>query len=296
MNLKYSILWFENEMDSMEPLVEDIKDYVENLGFKFSDPQIEQGGDNFDTIKYEDYDLILMDYKLSDNEIGSSLIKKIRDNQIYTDIVFYSSSTIPELRQAIHDQEIDGVYCVSRTADAFLSKVKSIINVTVKKVLDLNNMRGLVMAEVSDFDDKMKQIISLYLAKQEADTSNRFLTERKEKLMADIKKKLEALEKSPLDQLIESRDFEASHKWRTVKNIVKTEIKSLEVSINQYEEEILKKRNRLGHVKETVNEKGEKCLSDGDFAFNDAMCKQILTDLKKHSDNFDTIIRHLSQP
>lgn len=293
MNLKYSILWFEDQMDSMEPLVDDIKEFVESIGFKFSDPRVESNGSNFDSLRHEDYDLILMDYKLSNHENGDSLIERIRNHQIYTDIIFYSSSTVLDLRKAIHDKGLDGVYCVSRTAEAFLAKVKSIIESTVKKVLDLNNMRGLVMAEVSDCDEKMKQIISLYVKKYSGEKADAFISDRKTKLMESISSKLCHLEKQPSEQLFDSRDFDASHRWRAVKNITKTEATDREACTTCYENEIIKKRNHLGHVVEITNDAGEKCLAYGDFVFNDESCRQILTDLKKHSDNFDAIILQL---
>ena len=294
MNLIYSILWFENEMESMEPLVDEIKDFVENLGFKFSTPHVEeQGGENFNNIKYEDYDLILMDYKLNNNENGDALIERIRNHQVYTDIIFYSSSTVAELRQAIHNKGIDGVYCVSRSSEPFLSKVQSVIKSTVKKILDLNNMRGLVMAEVSDCDEKMKQIISLHISNQDAAISEQFLMQRKEKLIKSVEEKLKQIVSEPLETFYQSWHFDASHKWRAVKNIVKTCVPPLEACTNCYENEIIVKRNRLGHIKESINDNGEKCLADGDFIFSDEVCKEILSDLKKHSDNLDSIIQHL---
>jgi hypothetical protein len=171
-----------------------------------------------------------------------------------------------------------------------LPKVQAIINATVKKVLDLNNIRGLVMAEVSDFDSQMQEIIDLYLANCEIITQNSFMETRRKKTIESLESKIKTINATDVLKLHYERDFDSSQKLRTVKEIVKSiEEKSVEICLQSYDAEIIQNRNKLGHVKEIIDVNGKKCLKDGEFVFNDSICKQILSAIKKHATNFSKI-------
>jgi len=293
MTLQYKILWFEDEKDWMEPLVQKIKDYVESLGFYFVKPHYEEDSANTDTINYSDYDLVLMDYKLSGDDKGDVIIQKIRSSQFYTDIVFYSASEISTLRSSLVEKGVDGVYCAPRAQPQFLQTVQNVISATVRKVLDPNNIRGLVMAEVSDFDEKMIEIISLFLNSKLQDDSNKFLAERKRKLIGSLKGKLKEIEEIELQQLTTSRDFDASHKYRAVRNIVKMlGNNTVSACLDFYKSEIIDVRNDLAHAK--MDSKKQQ-LMVGSIAFDDAFVKQIMLNIIKHRNNFSEIIRLLQK-
>ncbi|GMO32486.1 MAG: response regulator [Termitinemataceae bacterium] len=295
MNLTYSILWFEDEPDFVESLKDELKEFVEAMGFNFNIPKVETDNSQVDSIECGNYDLILMDYNLSSVEKGDAIIEKIRTLEVYTTVIFYSSSPIPTLRKAIQDRGIDGVFCVGRGHDSFVPRVQSIIQTTVRKVLDLNNVRGLVMAEASDFDDKMKEIINLFISQQSEAVSNDFLAERRIKLIKSLNDKIGKIDRLELNQIHNDISFDADHKWRAIQKIVKS-IGNAEIieCVKQYENDIIKKRNPLAHLKEQHSADGRICLSDNrGFVFNDAARKQIMTDLKKHAKNFDIIIGKL---
>lgn len=57
---------------------------------------------------------------------------------------------------------MEGVYFSGRDKDAFLEKLHKVILSTINKVQDLNNLRGLVMSEVSELDAMMENIIHRY--------------------------------------------------------------------------------------------------------------------------------------
>lgn len=154
MKLKYRILWIENEQDWVESIEDQIHEYLEDLGFTYEMKLI---GKEEKNIAYNDYDLILMDLNLSDQPNGAELISKIRELGSYTDVVFYSSIGIEELRAKGKEKELEGVYYSGRTPEtSFVNKVKAVIDSTLKKVQDLANLRGLVMAEVSELEERWK--------------------------------------------------------------------------------------------------------------------------------------------
>ena len=295
MNLTYKILWFEDQTDFVDAYIPDLENYIENFGLKFIKPSIETDSSKTDTINYEEYDLILLDYKLSDGDKGDIIIGKIRELNIYTEIVFYSSSQIDELRQSIQKNELDGVYCVSRAEAAFLPKVKDIIKQTLRKVLDLNALRGIVMATVSDFDMKMIEIIKEYQKYLGDEKYNNFLQKRRKKLFDSLESKKKAIDEVKLVDFLEERDFDTSHKWRAILTIVKDIIPALYNLTNEFKTEIIDIRNPLAHVTEVEapNENGKKHLADGDFIFNKEKSRQILQNLKKHEKNFNDVLKKL---
>jgi hypothetical protein len=290
MDLTYKILWFENELDYVDGFLDELSAYVENLGFKFIKPRVEADNTHVDEIKYQDYDLILMDYKLSNEEKGDSIIEKIRGLNVYTEIIFYSSSGVGALRASVQQNGIDGVYCVDR-GEAFLPRVEDVIKSTVKKVLDANTVRGIVMAQTSDFDKMMIDIISTYLGKIDEASSNQFLERRKKKFLISHDEKIKKFEGSK--EYYKEWIFDSSHKWRAVIDIVKRNIPALKDITSLFDPEIIKIRDDLAHVVEIddPNGSGQKCLANGDLIFNEERCQKILNDLKKHEENFNLILK-----
>ena len=294
MNLTYKILWFEDQKDFVNVYISDLKKYIEGLGFKFINPHVETDNTNASTINYNEYDLILMDYKLSDGNKGDSIINKIRELNVFTEIVFYSSSNLEELRLTIQKNGLDGVFCVSRSEAAFLPKVKDIINLTLRKVLDLNALRGIVMATVSDYDEKMLEIIDMYKKYLGEEESKIFMQERKNNLEKSIIDRLEKVKKIDISNFHKDYSFDTSHKWRTILNIVKDQLPKLTDLTESFKKDIIEIRNPLAHVKEIEDPENreKKCLSSDNFVFNDEKSKEILNNLKKHDENFEKILNH----
>ena len=91
MNTFFKILWFEDEVTwfNMERLrINSI------LQEHYLIPEIvRKDGDDFDISELtgNDYDLIIMDYKLAEGTTGDTVVTAIRENNILTDILFYSS-------------------------------------------------------------------------------------------------------------------------------------------------------------------------------------------------------------
>jgi hypothetical protein len=55
---------------------------------------------------------------------------------------------------------LDGVFCAHR--EEFLDKFEKLFNANIRKVEDVNNLRGLVMAETADLEEIKDEIIKLY--------------------------------------------------------------------------------------------------------------------------------------
>ena len=297
MNIDYKILWFEDDKDWYDSIKSFIEDYLTENGFNFISSRYESGGDLEQILKDDDYDLILVDYNLP-GELGDKLIERLRRFDLYTDIVFYSQNGADKVRHALQEKAVEGVYCAGRGREDFEEKVQSVIWTTIKKVQDLNNMRGLVIAKVSDLDNDMESIIFKKVKNSDPEEEIKIKNDIKNKLIESLKDKLKVVERLDMDSEFENlmKKIETYNKWRIVYNFCEDQEK-----LNEYKEivyafnsEVIDVRNKMAHLKEDVDEEGKKILKgtrkeDEDFVFNDAKCIEIRRNLNKHSETFSNI-------
>lgn len=296
MNLKYRILWIENEEDWVESIEDQIQEYLEDLGFVYERKLIAKEEQE---VSYNDYDLILMDLNLADQPNGAELISKIRDLGVYTDVVFYSASGIDELRAKGREKELEGVFYSGRTPDtAFVNRVKAVIDATLKKVQDLNNLRGLVMAEVSELDAVMDRIIPSYFSTAEKmELFHKHITANRE---TTLQKSLNCTNKCQLtwrgkdiQEIVSLLD--SSQKARAIKIIIEQSRPDLYSESNFYEEynaTIITPRNELAHCKSELHDGQEILLTrKGDKCFNEAFFKEIRKNILKYSSIFNKLLQ-----
>ena len=164
MNTFFKILWFEDEVTwfNMEKLrINSI------LQEHYLVPEIvRKNGDDFDIseITGNEYDLIMMDYKLAAEATGDIIVSAIRQNDILTDILFYSSEEQDMLAAVTKGMPpIDGVYLTKRDYTIFTEKAEKLITKIVKRSEDIVNLRGFVLDNTSDFELRIKEILNLSL-------------------------------------------------------------------------------------------------------------------------------------
>lgn len=301
MNLDYKILWFEDIQSSFNAKKRLVKRVVEDLGFVFPEPRNEINDDNLGTIDFKIYDLIIADLNLANGEKGSTILNTIREKGIYTEVVFYSSQGENYVRNELRNFQIDGAYCADRADDDFIDKVSHVIQTTVKKVQDLNNMRGLIMAETSDIDKTMFEIIKAALDKNVFGIRDNLVKQIFENVNGKVSGK-----KTDFDTFYGNQNinrvlkdtvmFDASEKTKAVQFI----IDSIEHEITApYKNdgfkasysEITKKRNLLGHETQAPVD-GKIIVGTGEhaFEFNDDFCISIRRKVRKHGDDLNGIL------
>lgn len=306
MNLDYKILWFEDIQSSFNAKKRLVKRIVEDLGFVFPEPRNEINDDNLDVIDFQIYDLIIADLNLANGEKGSTILNAIREKGIYTEVVFYSSQGEDYVRNELRNFQIDGAYCADRADDDFIDKVSHVIKTTVKKVQDLNNMRGLIMAETSDIDKTMFEIIKAALEKNAFGIRENLVNQIFDNVNGKVSGK-----KTDFDTFFGNQNinrvlkdtvmFDASEKIKAVQFI----IDSLEHEITTpYKKdgfksgysEVTKKRNLLGHETQAPVD-GKIIVGTGEhaFEFNDEFCIVIRKKVKKYSDDLNTILRFITE-
>lgn len=295
MRIDYNILWFEDIKSSFDAKKQIVKEIVEDFGFSFPEPRNEIDGANIETIEYDNYDLLIVDLNLAGTK-GPILIDKIRHNEgVYTEVVFYSSDGEKAVRNALKDFEIDGAYCAGRDNDDFEEKVKKVIKNTIKKVQDINNMRGLIMAETSDLDEKMLEIIQIVIERHPEQIHKTLI----DKIFSDVgnsvnekKDKYDKWEKNKniAKLLSDTLMLDASKKLNAVQHVIDvfegeifTPYKENKF-LDAYKAEIGETRNIFAHVT-VINEGGVKKLKSKkkEIVFTDEYCSDVRAALIRYS-------------
>lgn len=301
MRIDYNILWFEDIKSSFDAKKQIVKDIVEGFGFNFPEPRNEIDGTNIESIDYESYDLLIVDLNLAGTK-GPALIDRIRHNEgVYTEVVFYSSDGERAVRNALKDYEIDGAYCAGRENDDFEDKVQKVIRTTIKKVQDLNNMRGLIMAETSDIDNTMFAIIQAVIEKNSFGIKDKLVSAIFENVKSKVNSKKDDFEKylknGRIDKVIKDNlMFDTSQKILAIQFIIDSIDHELtkphqgNVFSKSYTE-LKQQRDLLAHVIE-VYEEGKKKLRSGnrELEFTDEFCIEIRVKVKRHGNDLNQIL------
>lgn len=170
MNLTYSILWIEDNKDYVDALNQDfLKNYVHDHGFDLDLKFRTSPEDIALDVDGTAFDLMVIDYHITehtdgtnddeDEKTGDKVIKSLRDHNCLTEVIFYSGKPTNELRSIAADRELEGVFFSDRDQDVLLRKVCDVFDLTVRKVVDVNNMRGIVMAGVADLDHQLEDLL-----------------------------------------------------------------------------------------------------------------------------------------
>lgn len=302
MRLDYNILWFEDQPSNIDPYVENIKNELAALGFIPNvDLRVVDGSrDPLEALPHHrDVDLVLMDFMLGGNYDGASLSKRVRHFFKYTDIVFYSSEVKTRLRQLIFEQDIDGVHCCSRTN--LTDNTLSIIQTQMRKVLDLNHMRGIVMATTSDLDHAMIECLSVVHELAYPGNANAFATIINTKVAHQLNKKIADVAKlagkGDVKKLLTNPNFSAEMRL----DALQAELKKLGLpdsnvveKLGVYLREVITPRNDFAHRRAVVRD--EELFLDGR---NEAFSQQSMTELRQrlmaHGDNLQALLELLKR-
>lgn len=302
MNTEFKILWFEDEVHwyNMERLrINSI------LQEHYLTPHIlRKDGDDFNITELTGnvYDLILMDYKLAEEITGDTIASAIRENNVLTDILFYSSEE-QNMLDTISKKSppIDGVYLTKRDNTIFTEKVRNLINKIVKRSEDLVNLRGFVMDESADFEVRIREILNIVWHK--------FKEDEKNILEKAVQKKIEINdtrnEKTKQKVLSENPTFPAavnnihffSHSDRLylLEQVINILLDNYNLSSEKefssfksnYEKEISHYRNALGHKKSSSNDIE---LTKGNFIPIDEALHQ---KMRKNLTRYNQLIKQL---
>lgn len=304
MKLDYNILWIDNDLQEYinNGEVGSIHEFLIDLGFE---PNIVTVFDEADLDKYLDisYDLIISDFNLN-KENGDVIIYRLREEKrLDTEILFYSAKTdffkdIAVKNRLAFMERIN----VQFGRENLLNKIEKVIELTIRKLLELNATRGLITAATSDLDVEI-ETLSITLLRNHLMKSEEELNDIVEKYVQDhLAKNPKRFIKKHQEMGFDNsfKFIEAFGKWKILRNALKEyhkatkikEVKDFLDSNKTYFDEVINIRNKFAHAKAEKN--GDKMVLKGqiegeDFEFDTAKCIDIRRKLIEHKRNIENL-------
>lgn len=228
MRLDFNVLWVDDQPDRVAAQITSIKLKMAAEGFEFKPRPCTTIDQVMEAISkdvfVDEVDLILVDWDLGNNMYGDDAIERVRQIVQYKDVVFYSGqATVIDLRKIAYERELEGVYCASR--DGLVDEVVGVFDSLIKKVLDLDHTRGIVMGATSDIDHMINTCLTLAHGKLDDEGKARFIEQALTRVAEQVQnitkqgEKLKAMQ-SLGDLFGAHMLFTADHRLRMLANIL----------------------------------------------------------------------------
>jgi hypothetical protein len=259
MRLDFNVLWIDDQPEQVVSQIRAIAAGMREEGFEFKPIQLLSldatkqylTGDVFT----DEIDLVLVDWQLGGGQEGQEAIAAIRETIQYKDVVFYSGNNDTEaLRKLAFDAGLEGIYCATRPI--LTDEVLGVFDSLVKKVLDLDHTRGIVMGATSDIDQMVIESVEVVHEKLGAPEQQAMVKEALgiiEERMKEHSKALAKLQGNPsMASLFEAHMlFTANDRLRMLSRALELEQfkahHGARASVVQYIGDVVPTRNRLAH-------------------------------------------------
>jgi len=268
MRYDLNVLWVEDTKDYYEEMKDILDMYAEELGVSVHFEYIQDIQKFYirmqnDSKGFKKYDICFIDYALSDDVVGSNVIKDLRRENVDVDILFYSSENEADIVKEIIDNigNYQGVYIANKVN--FEEKSYSLIKKNSRRLTSLANIRGFLMDQTSENDYTIKSYILRRfdsLKPQEkreiADLLVDYISAKKDEFTEHAKRTLEKLTKDGITNITRTMGlmvelFPIDLKYKVFEKMIEFhgEESFNEFPVTQYTEEIIKARNTLAHKK-----------------------------------------------
>lgn len=293
MNLNYSILWYDDQPDSfysidLEPITEEIASW----GFVPRIQPVFKAEDFTKQAPFKNYDLIVVDFLLEGSTYGDEFIANVRNQDVFTEIIFYSANPASDLWQAIHQRELEGVFVTNK--NSITQKIIRVARQSVRKVLDLENMRGIVMSEVGDLDALLANIFNRAMQEitptQQQSVFDRF-HENTSAQNKEFQTALSAFKNEPsIEGLLNLCD--SDKRWQNFNRVKKHHaLLKAHTFTRDYIKEILWPRNCLAHGIPVRKPDGNLLFRFGgkDYHFDDNVSRDLRKNILEYKSAFSEI-------
>ncbi len=303
--LDYNILWIDNDLQEYidRNQIKNLKEFLLDLGFQPNIVTLFNESELDDHLKQTKFDLIISDYNLDDTT-GDIIIEHIRNQNILTEILFYSAKTDFKSITTVMDR----LKFVDRISfhygrDTLMDRIEKLIELTLDKLLELNATRGLITAATGELDVVIEEL-TLYLIQNKLNKSKKDLDAIIENYTSDFLDKSSERFRQKHEEIGFENIFsfiEANRKWRIFRDLMEEYRKKdsngvilnfLEIN-KSYFEHVIDIRNKFAHAKAEKVEgklilKGQ--YGKEDFQFDSESCIEIRKNLIRHKKNFDLLI------
>lgn len=295
------LLWVDDLDTYYKENKEIIEMYFEDLGLTVQINYIQNANELLEKLNKEQsgfktFDMFFIDYSLSLGILGSNVIKQLRDSNVDSDILFYSSEHEADIREAVTKDlgSFEGVYIANRKN--FDERANYLIKKNSKRLSSLSNIRGLLMDQTSQNDFIVNSYVLHKYQELPAESKVEikqmilsFMKEKKDEFIdsAEIEiSKIEASESVDIKKLFKLRNFlfPQELKYQMFQKIIEfnRETEFEKIPLDDYKE-VTQLRNKLAHKKleicesqnhiicsDNINqEKGRMCQSECDATSTD---------------------------
>ncbi|MCM1234961.1 MAG: hypothetical protein NC489_33095 [Ruminococcus flavefaciens] len=286
------ILWVDDTPAFFDETKEILEMFAEDNGISLRFDYIENVNEFFKRMKndikgFKLYDIFFVDFTLSDDIVGSNLIRDLRREKMDSDILFYSSEHESDIRKTVVEDlgSFEGVYIANR--ENFEEKSNYLINKNARRLTTLSNIRGFLMDQTSENDYTIKSYIlrkfDMLSQAQKQEISEMLLEsikDKEQKFLTHANTEIAKLENSGIKNIKQTMGlmnelFPIELKYRVFQKMIEFlgEQAFNEVSVQQYMDEIIKARNTLAHKKLDVCRTQEYILYyDTIKQFEDRQC------------------------
>lgn len=260
MRLDFNVLWVDDQPDRVNAQIRSIALQMASEGFEFKPRQCTTVAQMEEAISEDvftdEVDLILVDWDLGNNVHGEDAIERIREIVQYKDVVFYSGqATVVELRRKAYDKQLEGVYCAGR--EDLVNEVIGVFESLIKKVLDLDHTRGIVMGATSDIDHMVNTCLTLAHGKLDDAGQAKFIQDAMDRVVTQVENIAKLGEKLKANPSVEALFqahmlFTSDHRLRMLASTLgKAEFAAYKdgvTTVKTYREGVVHDRNTLGHA------------------------------------------------
>lgn len=299
MKLEYMVLWFDNDpeiFESMEDEIEALKATIGSWGFVPNIVLVTDPAHFARHSPYADVDLVVVDFNLEEHGEGQQFIADLRSSSVFTEVIFYSSRAAEELWDAVRDKKLEGVYIANK--DSVVPRIQGVGEHTLRKVLDLENMRGIVMAEVGDLDQLLEEIFNLAMQDVPNEAKQSVFQKFHEHASEGVSNQQKAL-----DDFLAAPSIEAllalcdsAKRWMNYNRVRKHHDVLRLANLGDYQKEVLSPRNALAHGIPTDVGNGTRRFTHygSAFEFNEKSSRQLRHTIISYRKSFEDIRNALS--
>ncbi|HBP0158194.1 TPA: response regulator [Pseudomonas aeruginosa] len=301
MRLDFRILWIDDQPKHVASFADGIRRTLKELGFNLDlieYASLEKVREYIGAHVHDDgIDLVLVDFDLGhgSGDGGQKVLAAVRERFPYKDIIFYSATDTHKLREIAYCASIDGVYFSTRLS--LVDDAREVINNLLKKTLDLDHMRGVVMSATSDIDYMVeKSLVAVYDRLNEAE-KEKFLNEATE----SIREKLDRYAKE-VEKASGKNDFSAILKlkhlftaadrldslYKELSSRASAGVSGYLDQVRIYQKEVIPRRNKLAHAM-LRNVDGRQVLVGADEPISLEEMTSLRCELIDHRINIESI-------
>jgi hypothetical protein len=302
MRLDFNILWVEDNVNNVLSQRDKIDRNIRNKGFRLQvefASSIDKAKEFLGSEVYGDHiDLVLMDYDLGTGGKGDDGLVAVRQFFPYKDLMFYSAY-VQNLMSFVAIKQVEGVYCSTR--DDLPDEVFGLFQTLIKKVLDIDHARGIVMGSSSDIDGLVFDSLNAHFQKDNGKLSDDAKSVIREQL-SEARRSFEKVSTQVLDaNTIEDLYdlhlvYSSAHRHKLLRKLLEKAAKRDAIcdAMKHYAANTVPKRNDLAHIRVNKNGFSRKLYDRKGNELTAESVHQLLLELLEHQETLERLFDELA--